>query len=418
MIFDTGNSKTKMKKISDYIINFLSKKQLFTAALFLFEASVFAVTFETKANITLGITPVEKITGTEYKKSTKSTSYSSEKQFGGAYLLGDFALSNEKITAAGKMYYRLKSSSSFDEQAQKIDIKRAYLRYRPFASNLLEFSLGKLYSYYLSGNYFQLAEIYTGASRWGKTGAGAKFEYKGFLAGLAFPVTENYGKFADYFGLNSAASYDFSNITGKLPLKLGVSVLYTRTGCDYSDKDDITDKPDYDFAKSVSAYFTPRLEGFFSRPALTITYSHNSEPFVSSSVFKKISNYSNSDMKKSQFVSLNWRNYFGSVQLLMEGEAGHSISGNMIPLYFGAQLLIPVYKKTVWFKPRTFYYAAINTKDNDNSRSSFEFYPRAWITAGKFTFSAGVDILHKEYEKDYWRWEWNAPVYAQYKIGK
>lgn len=391
--------------------------RLVITILVLFEPALFAVTFETKANITLGATPVEKITETKYEKSTKSTSYSSEKQFGGAYLLGDFALSNDKITAAGKIYYRLKSSSSVDEQSQKIDVKRAYLRYRPFVSNLLEFSLGKTYSYYLSGNYFQLAETYTGASRWGKTGAGAKFEYRGFSAGLAVSVPENYEKFADYFGLNSAASYDFSKITEKLPVKLGASVLYTRTGCDYSDKDDITSKPDYDFAKCVSIYLTPKFEGFFSRPALTITYSHNAEPFVSSSVYKKNSNYNDSDMKKSQFVSLNWRNYFGPVQLLMEGEAGHSISGNMVPVYFGAQLLIPVYKKILWFKPRTFYYASIDTKNQDNSRYSFEFYPRAWITAGKFTFSAGVDILHKEYEKNYWRWEWEAPVYVQYKIG-
>lgn len=394
------------------------RKEAALAVLFFLEAAVFAVTFETKANVTLGITPAEQVTVTEYEKNSKTTAFNSERQFGGAYVLGDFALSNEKITAAGKIYYRLQSSSSPDEEAQKIEIKRAYLRYRPFASNLLEFSAGKLYSYYLSGNYFQLAEIYTGATRWGKTGAGAKFEYRGFLLGLGLPVTESYVKFSGYFGLNFAAGYDFSNISENLPLKFGASVLYARTGCSYSDKDDITDKADYDFAESVSLYFTPELKGFFSDPALTLTYSNNAEPFVSNSVFKKVSNYGNADMGKSRFVSLNWRSYFGSVQLLMEGEAGHSLSGNMVPLYFGSQLLIPVYEKTVWFKPRVFYYAALDTQDSGNSRRSFEFYPRGWITAGKFTFSFGTDILHKEYEKNYWRWEWDVPVYVQYKAGK
>lgn len=372
--------------------------------------SAFAVTFDTKSNITFGITPVE--------QAADSKTYETVKQFGGAYVLGDFALSNDKLTAAGKIYYRLNSAETAGDESQKIDIKRAYLRYRPFASNLLEFSAGKLYSYYLSGNYFQLAEIYTGASRWGKTGAGAKIEYNGFLFGLAIPVTESYVAFADYFGLNAAFSYDFSFLSKSVPLKLGADVLFTRTGVDYSAKDDITDEADYDFAKSVSLYYAPKLDGFISRPAVTLTYSHNAEPYVSSSVFKKVSNYSDSDMKKSQFASFNYRSYFGTVQLLAEGEAGHSVSGNMIPLYAGAQLLIPVIGKTVYFKPRAYFYAALDTEDNDNSRRSFEFYPRAWITKGKYTVSAGIDVLHKEYDKDYWKWEWEVPLYVQYKVGK
>lgn len=377
---------------------------------------LFAAAFNASGNIIAGITPVEQITEEEKGNKAKRTEYNESKQFGGAYLKGEGSLSSEKLTVSGKIYYRLNSSSSRDEEAQKLDIKRAFLRYRPFGSELLEVSAGKAYSYYLSGNYFQLAEIYTGATRWGKTGIGAKSEWNGFTFGLSLPVTESYVKFKDYFGFGAGAGYDFSALSENIPVKLGASLLYTRTGADYSSKDDITDGADYDFSESFSLYFTPELEGFISKPALTLTYSHNSAPFVSNAAYKNVANYSDSDLKKSKFVSLNWRSYFGPVQFLAEGEAGHSVSGDMIPLYAGTQLLIPVIGKTVWFKPRFFYYAALDTKNDKNSRASFEFYPRVWITKGKYTFSAGADILHKEYEKDVWKWEWSVPVYLQYKI--
>lgn len=384
------------------------KKSFFAVSLLVFCSALgFSVTFESKSNVTFGITPVEKV--------TDDKSFEQNRQFGGAYFLGDFALSNEKITAAGKIYYRLKAAESRDEEAQQLDIKRAFIRYRPFASNLLEFSLGKLYSYYLPGNYFQLSEHYTGATRWGQTGAGAKLEYSGFTLGLALPVKESKNTFKDSFGLNAAACYDFSSLSGAIPVKIGADINYTRTGAVSSSK---TSDADYDFEKSFSLYFTPKISGFFKNPALTLTYSHNAEPYVSSSVFKNVANYYNSDMKKSQFASLNFRGNFGAVQMIAEGEAGHSISGDMIPLYAGTQALIPVYQKIVWFKPRFYYYAALDSSDSEKSRSTFEFYPRAWITAGKITVSAGADILHKEYGKDFWKWEWSLPMYIQYKVGK
>lgn len=377
-----------------------------------------AVTFNASGNIILGGSPTERITETTTDKKTKKTEYDSKNQFGGAYLKGDFTLSNDKLTAAGKIYYRLNASDSRDDESQRIDINRAYLRYRPFGTNLLEFSIGKKYSYYLSGNYFQLAEVYTGATRWGETGIGAKFEYKGFSLGSGFQMAESYTKFSDYYGLAGAAGYDFSNLTENLPLKFGADLVFTRTGPDYSKSDDIEDKADYDFSGAFSLYYTPKLEGFFSKPALTLTYSYNTKPFVCNTAYKHVANYSNSDLKKSNFASLNWRNYFGPVQFLAEGEAGYSVEGDMIPLYAGAQLLIPIYKKIVYFKPRFFYYAALDTENSDNSRHSYEFYPRAWIVKGKWTVSAGADIIHKEYEKDYWRWEWEIPMYIEYKIGK
>lgn len=386
------------------------KKAALAAAFFTFSSALcLAVTFETKSNVTFGITPAEKV--------SDESSYEQSKQFGGAYFLGDFALSNEKITAAGKIYCRLKPAESQDEASQQLDIKRAFIRYRPFSSNLLEFSLGKLYSYYLPGNYFQLSEIYTGATRWGKTGAGVKIEHDGFSFGLGLPLKESKVAFKDSFSLNAAACYDFSFLSASFSLKAGADVLYTRTGAVYSSKTGKkTSDTDYDFSKSVSLYFTPKISGFFKSPALTLTYSHNAEPYVSSSVFKNVSNYKNSDMAKSHFASLNFRGNFGSVQLIAEGEAGHSVSGSMIPLYAGTQLLVPVYEKTVWFKPRFYYYAALDSSDSGNSRTTFEFYPRAWITAGKVTVSAGADVLHKEYEKDFWKWEWSLPLYVQYKI--
>mgnify|MGYP006907960149 CR=1 FL=1 len=397
-------------KIKSFPEKNLKIKSSFIFFLFAFSSAGFSAVFETKSNVTFGITPVQKITD---EKSLEQSS-----QFGGAYFLGDFALSNEKITAAGKIYYRLKSADSRDEEAQQLDIKRAFIRYRPFASNLLEFSLGKLYSYYLPGNYFQLSEVYTGATRWGETGAGAKLEYSGLTFGLALPLKETKTAFKDSFGLNAAAYYDFSYLNDSFPLKIGADINCTRTGAVYSKTDAKTSDVDYDFEKSFSLYFTPKISGFFKNPALTLTYSHNAEPYVSSSVFKNVSNYSDSDMKKSQFISLNFRGNFGAVQMIAEGEAGHSISGDMIPLYAGTQALIPLYEKIVWFKPRFYYYAALDSGDSEKDRSTFEFYPRAWITAGKITVSLGADILHKEYEKAFWKWEWSLPMYIQYKAGK
>lgn len=381
------------------------KKLLFTSLFALISFEAFSVSFESKSNVTVGITPIE-------------VDENDSKQFGGAYVLGDFALSNEKITAAGKIYYRLNSSNGFESNGQKIDIKRAYVRYRPFANNLLEVSLGKLYSYYLPGNFFSLSESYTGATRWGKNGAGIKSEVGGFTIGLGLPLEESYVKFSNKFDLNAALVYDFSNLSESIPVKLGATLLFSRTGVDYSAKDAIKDETEFKYSRSVSLYYTPKLTGFFSKPTLALTYSYDAEPYVSSAVFKNVTNYSNADMKKSQFASLNFKGDFGPVQLVLEGEAGHSLSGSMVPVYAGSQLLIPLYEKILSFKPRFFYYAGINTCDDSKTRQTFEFYPRLWITSGKYTVSLGADLYHKEMTRNDWEWSWSLPLYVQYKVGK
>ncbi len=378
---------------------------IFTLAFF--TVSSFAAEFESKGNITFGITPVQ--SSLDIKKGEQT------KEFGGAYAVGDFALSNEKITAAGKIYYRSQATDDPDTAAQKMDIKKAYIRYRPFGDKTLEVSGGKLYSYYLPGNFFQLAEIYTGASRWGKTGFGVKSELNGFTLGLALPVTESYVTYESSFGLNGAVSYDFASINKAVPVKAGASVLYTKTKTTDS-KSKVTTRDD-DFAETVSVYYTPRLSGFITKVALTASYSYNAEPYVASSTFKNVANYGNSDLKKCQFVSINWRNNFGPVQLMAEGEAGHSIDGDMIPLYAGAQLLIPV-AGPLSFKPRVFYYGALDSSNSNNSRRSFEFYPRAWITKGDYIVSCGVDFANRQITKDDYKWEWSVPLYIEYKIGK
>lgn len=377
------------------------KKNIWISALIL-SMPLYAQKFETKGNITLGVTPVEQVL--DAKMTDTKT------QFGGAYLLGNIAVSNEKLTAAGKIYWRLGATDDIDDLSQKIDIKRAYVRFRPFGNNDLEFSAGKLYSYYLSGNYFQLAEIYTGASRWGKTGFGAKANIKGLTLGLALPLSESYIPFKEQFGLNAAAEFDISSVAENIPMKAGACLLYEKTK-------DKNDDDEHNLAKMISLTFTPNLDGILSKMSVTLSWSHDAEPFVASSVFKNVTNYKLSDLKKAWFASLNFRSYIGNVLLLAEGEAGHSTSGELVPIYFGAQALVPIINHFA-LKPRVCYYAAIDTENDDESRHTAEFYPRIQLTFSSWTINAGVDLKWKEIEKDDWKTEWSLPMYAEYKIGK
>ena len=89
--------------------------------------------------------------------------------FGGAYIVFDSLLQNDFVSVGGKIYYRWNKSTSLDSESQKLELKKAYVKIRPFSSQIFEAALGKLYSYYLPGGYFSIAEIYTGSSRWGKT---------------------------------------------------------------------------------------------------------------------------------------------------------------------------------------------------------------------------------------------------------
>lgn len=391
-------------------------KKLFALGCTLLASSVFAAEFTSSGKILVG--------GTAIQKTYSDSSFEdSTTEFGGLYVLGDFTLSSEKLTAGGKMYYRAKNkddSWDIDKDtalAQEIEIKRAYLRYRPFGDKLLEVSIGKLYSYYLTGNYFQLAEIYTGSSRWGKTGVGAKSQYAGFTFGAALPVTESYVEFGNYRAGFGAVEYNFAKLNENLPFSLGFAL-----GAEYSASEtkdaktgEITRTHDDAVYWTASVNYAPRFTGFVSKLNATLSFSYNSDPFVASSVFKNVSNYS--AVSKSNFASLNFRSNVGAVQLIAEGEAGHCVDGDMIPLYAGAQLQIPIVEH-VSLKPRFFYYAALDDSDSDKSRQTFELYPRLWITAGQWSIMAGADFSHKQVSADGWKWEWSLPFYVEYKVGK
>ena len=148
-----------------------------------------------------------------------------------------------------------------------------------------------------------------------------------------------------------------------------------------------------------------------------MTVSGKTEPYVSSSVFKNVTNYKNEDMKESNLISLNFNSYVGDVQVELEAEAGKSVKGNMIPLYTGLQLLIP-FTKIVAFKPRVYYYGALDSDVSDDSRQTFEIYPRLWITRGLWTYSLGFDWFYKQTSKDEYKAEWNVPIYVKYRIPK
>ena len=392
-------------------------KRLVMFGFALLAASAFAADFTASGKILAGGNAVQKTWDSSFEESTT--------EWGGAYLLGDFTLSSDRLTAGGKIYYRVKNKddASVDDKdkslGHQIEIKRAYLRYRPFADKTLEVSIGKLYSYYLTGNFFQLAEIYTGSSRWGKTGIGAKSQISGFTFGAAIPVTETYEEYQNHIGSLFAVEYDFSHLNENLNLSLGGtfgmenedSKIQSVTNNKVTTKETKTNELFW----TASANYAPKFKGFVSKLNATLSFSYNSEPYVASSVFKNVTNYKS--VTRSNFASLNFRSNFGPVQFTAEGEAGHTVEGNIIPLYAGTQLLIPIVDH-VSFKPRFFYYAALDDSDSDNSRHTFEFYPRAWITAGAWTISLGADFLNKQVTSGTWKWEWSVPFYVEYKVGK
>ena len=372
----------------------------FLASCVLFPA--FSAELKVVGAVTAGIYPVEKTLDSKYEDSDIG--------FGGAYLLADFNLSSEYITAASKIYYRTSSAQKWSEEGQKIELKRAYVRFRPMGNNALEFSAGKLYSYYLPGNFFNLAEIYTGASRWGKTGIAVKSEIDAFTFGLAVPATESYVAYGDSFGVNGCIGYDLSKTGKGIPLSFGADCLFTRTEKEKEDSE-------YKCSWAFSSNWKPELDGTIRKLSLTMTVSGKTEPYVSSSVFKNVTNYKNEDMKESNLISLNFNSYVGDVQVELEAEAGKSVKGNMIPLYTGLQLLIP-FTKIVAFKPRVYYYGALDSDVSDDSRQTFVIYPRLWITRGLWTYSLGFDWFYKQTSKDEYKAEWNVPIYVKYRIPK
>jgi len=344
-----------------------------------------------------------------------SDSDSDSVQFAGAYGNLNVTAEDDYITAGGKIYYRLNSSDSWEDNGQKIEIKKALLKFRPFGNNSLEIAGGKLYSYYLPGSFFQLSEIYTGSNRWGKTGAGVSFNKAGFFGGAGVPLTESYVKFSDSWGVNGAIGYDFKTISNKYPVKLGADLLYSRT----KETDKKTKEESYkdELSSSVSFLYTPKLEGFISKFSVFTSVSFNSEPYVASSVFKKVANYNNKDLKKSNFASLNLSANLKSVQVSLEAEAGHSAEGNIIPVYTGFQVFVP-FTNWVGLKPRFFYYGALDAENSSESKQALEVYPRLWFTLNSWNISAGYDFGFKQNLENKWNFEWKIPVFFEYKIEK
>ncbi len=371
--------------------------------------------FSAKANFTFGITPLS-------KEGSKDISFDS------SYLLSNFEFSNKYLSAGGKFYYRLSLSDDKNDVdsektlSQKIDLKRAYFRLRPFADKSFEASIGKLYSYYLPGNFFSLSEIYTGASRWGKTGIGVKSEISGFLIGIAFPVSETYAEFKNVWGINTALLYDFSSLNKNLPVKLGGTFLYSYTYSESQNEStkEINGETKKNYSASATINFVPKTSGFISKLNTTFTYSYNAEPYVASSVFKNVTNYNAENLDKCHLFSLNHKNNFGKLQFVFEAESGHSINGSMIPIYAGTQILVPI-TKNIALKPRFFYYAALNSENKEESCQTFEFYPRLYITFGQkaeWNISSGTDFSYKQSKENDWNLNWSVPIYVEYKLQK
>lgn len=374
----------------------MNKKVILSFGILLISINVYA---KTKGSVTVGSELIENDASEEGKVL-----------FGGAYTNFNITAENEYVTAGGKLYYRLNSTDSIDGLGQKLEIKKALLKVRPLGDNSIEFAIGKLYSYYLPGNFFQLSEIYTGASRWGKTGVGFVFNKEGLSVGGAIPLTESYVNFSDGFGLNGAVVYDLKTVNADLPVKLGADLLYSA-----AKQGDAPLKND--FSSTVTALFTPSLKGLVSKVSVAASFSYNAEPFVASSVFKNVSNYKNADLKKSNFGSINASANVGKIQLTLEGEAGHSTKGSIVPLYAGTQVVVPVTEK-IALRPKFFYYAALDSQDKSAGRQTFEIYPRVWITTGDFVISAGYDFDFKQVSASDWNFEWSVPLFVEYKLGK
>lgn len=349
-----------------------------------------------KTSVTLGITP-------------RSKSIDEEPEFGGGYVLFDSTMGNDYATMSGKLYWRFSSAYTGDDESQKVEVKKANIKIRPFGTVVFEAAIGKLYSYALPGSFFQLSEIYTGASRWGKTGVGVQFNYAGFSGGLAIPMTESYVAFKESRGLHGGLSYDLSSLVPTVPVKIGSSVCYDFIAATKK-------KPEEKkWSTTVSILWAPKFDGLLKAVSVYASYSDNAEPYVANSTFKKVSNYNK--VGNADFASWNVKATVGKVQLTLEGEAGRALESDYIPLYIGVQTFIPIMDNLA-FRPRFFYYAAINTEDKDKSRDAYEIYPRLLFTMNKHSVSAGADFNYIEIDTDKYEWEWSIPLYYEYSFGK
>ncbi|MCR4742340.1 MAG: hypothetical protein K5866_05670 [Treponema sp.] len=360
----------------------------------------------------------EKVTGKVGIGGSAVEQTESSPEFGGLYLLTDVSGGNDYVTAGGKIYYRLSisdDSNDLDKDesfSQKLDLKRAYIRIRPLASDILEFGIGKVYSYYLPGNYFSLSEFYTGSSRWGKTGLGVKYEDYGFTFGLALPVTESYIEFNNSWGLSGALAYNFKNLNEQVPLIISTSFIYDHQKTEAKGEEtEISD----DFSLTASLNFAKKfVESDFAFNT-TLSYSYNAEPFVASSTFKNITNYNAKGLKKAHLISYNQSLDFSKVKITLEAEGGKSIENNWFPLYTALQTLVQI-TDLFSIRPRFYYYAAFNSQNSEENRQTFEIYPRIWFEGKKWLAYTGVDFAYKQTDVDVWKWEWNIPFFVEYKF--
>lgn len=351
---------------------------------------------------------------TNIKFSVTPLSYNEDVSFGGAYSRIESVMSDKYVTLGGKLYYRLASTDSIESESQKIDLKRAYAFVRPFGTNLLEFAIGKLYSYYLPGSYFSLMEIYTGASRWGKTGIAAKTEYKGFSFGLALPVTESYIAFKTNWGLSAAATYDVSTIADNFPITFGADVQYSATADGDSDVTSVSEK---DFSECFSVYYNKKNLGFLDRFSTFLAFSHNAEPYVANVSFAPVANYKNADLKRTNLFSLAVKAYIEQFRIVSETEIGHSVDGDMIPFYTALQFILP-FGDGFSFKPIFGYFAAYDTSNSANSFDTWLLYPQISYDYKKLTLTAGWHLAYMEVEDSDYRWIWTLPLSVRVKIGE
>lgn len=364
-------------------------------------SSAFSAGMKNDTDVTFSVTPIDK-------------DEEDKVQFGGSYLLVDSKLNDDYVTLGGKLYYRLNKTESKEEESQKLEVKRAFAKVRPFGNEIFEFALGKLYSYYLTGGYFSLTETYTGASRWGKTGIGVKSEYNGFTVGAAMPLTESYVAFKKDWGLNFAASYNFSSINKELPLTLGFDLQYGATADGEADVNSVSEK---DFSECLAANFSKRNFSIFKTFSVFLAFSHNAEPYVANSMLSPVQNRKVADLKQTNLFSLAIRPTIGRIRITSESEIGHSVKGDMIPFYTALQVYAPIHGIFA-IKPMAGYYAAYDTSDSAKSFDTWEFYPRVMLEFEKWSITAGWDAFYKKIADSEYRWTWTVPITAKLKVGE
>ncbi len=374
------------------------KKLTFILTVLVLAAGSKAFALETKMNFLAGSTALEQKAGEELT-------------FGGAYILLDSSVSTDYFDIAGKVYYRLSSATKGEELKQKIELKKAFVKLRPFSNDALELAIGKLYSYYLPGAFFSISETYTGASRWGKTGVGLQGSWGAFSAGAALPLSETYAAFEKSWGIHAGLYCDISKFQGaeNVKLKPGVSFWYDYTAATS------TAPAKNDIAFTTSLLWSPKFKGFVSKVSVFTAFSYNAEPYVASSTFKNVSNYKS--VGKAHFASLNTKANFSSVQVILEGEAGKCAESDFVPVYAAVQVLVPIVEH-VSVKPRFLFYGAFDTADSSLSRVTFEGYPRLWLEFGNHTVSLGAVLAAKQVEDASFKFEWSIPFYYEFKFGK